>query len=184
MNIIRIVQRLRAAPDDGEGSRQLGRFRGVRELHRVAVDGVAQQLGVHARHPALDVELTHEARLDDELTNDMHLDFDGFLRARRDQNFRPVAGHVDRRTEPGPGPVARSDAANARHEDVVAAVFGRVVRATVRLDAPVARELRGNALRAGQVRAAVEEGELGRDDVRPLRSFDRELRIEVICGEE
>ena len=57
VNVVRIVQRLRLAPDDGEGGSDVGRPRRVGELHLVAVDGVAQQLGIHARHPALDVEL-------------------------------------------------------------------------------------------------------------------------------
>ena len=57
MDVIRVVKGLGLAPDDGEGGGDVGRPRGVRELHLVAVDGVAQQLGIHARHPALDVEL-------------------------------------------------------------------------------------------------------------------------------
>ena len=57
MDVIRVVKGLGLAPDDGEGGGDVGRPRCVRELHLVAVDGVAQQLGIHACHPALDVEL-------------------------------------------------------------------------------------------------------------------------------
>lgn len=180
MNIIRIVERLRAAPYDGERGRQLRRLGRVRKLHRITVDRIAQELRVDARNAALDVELTHEPGLDDELTDDMHLHFDGFFRPRRDEDFRPVAGRVDRRTEAGPGPVAGADPADARHQDVVAAVLRRIVRTPVGLDAPVTGELGRNALRTGQVRAAVEEGELGRDNVRTLARLDRELRVEVV----
>lgn len=180
MNIIRIVQGLGAAPDDGKGGRQLRRFGRVREIHGITVDGIAEQLRVDAGHPTFDVELTHEPRLDDELTDDMHFDLDGLFRLGRHQDLRPVAGDVDGRAEPGPGPVAGPDPADARHEDVVAAVLGRVVRTAVGFHAPIARELRGDALRTGQVGAAVEERELGRHDVRPLGGFDRELRVEVV----
>ena len=60
MDVVRVVQGLPLAPDDGKGGGDVGRPGGVGELHLVAVDGVAQQLGVHAGHPALDVELTHK----------------------------------------------------------------------------------------------------------------------------
>ena len=62
VDVVRVVKGLRLAPDDGKGGGDVGRPRGVRELHLVAVDGVAQQLGIHARHPALDVELTDKPR--------------------------------------------------------------------------------------------------------------------------
>ena len=57
VNVVRIVQRLRLAPDDGEGGSDVGRPRRVGELHLVAVDGVTQQLSIHTGHPALNVEL-------------------------------------------------------------------------------------------------------------------------------
>ena len=57
VDVVRIVQRLRLAPDDCEGGRDVGRPGRVGELHLVAVDGVAQQLSIHARHPTLNVEL-------------------------------------------------------------------------------------------------------------------------------
>ena len=57
MDVIRVVKGLGLAPDDGEGGGDVGRPRGVRELHLVAVDGVAQQLSIHACHPTLNVEL-------------------------------------------------------------------------------------------------------------------------------
>ena len=57
VNVVRIVQRLRLAPDDGEGGGDVGRPRRVGELHLVAVDGVTQQLSIHTGHPTLYVEL-------------------------------------------------------------------------------------------------------------------------------
>ena len=60
VDVVGVVQGLRLAPDDGKGGGDVGRPRCVRELHLVAVDGVGQQLGVHTRHPTLDVELTHK----------------------------------------------------------------------------------------------------------------------------
>lgn len=69
-------------------------------------------------------------------------------------------------------------------EDVVAAVLGRVVRAAVPVDAPVARVRRGHALGARGVRRAVEEREVRRHKVRPRRHAHRQFRREVICRRE
>ena len=60
VDVVRVVQGLPLAPDDGKGGGDVGRPGGVGELHLVAVDGVGQELGVHTRHPTLDVELTHK----------------------------------------------------------------------------------------------------------------------------
>ena len=57
MDIVRVVKGLRLVPDDGERGSGRRRLWIVRELHLVAVDGVVQQLCIHARHIALDVEL-------------------------------------------------------------------------------------------------------------------------------
>ena len=160
MNIVRIIQRFGAAPYNSEGRRQFRRFGRVREIHGITVDGIAEELRVDAGHPTFHVELTHEPRLHDELTDDMHFDLDGLLGLGRHQDLRPVAGDVDGRAEPRSRAVAGSDAADARYEDIVAAVLGRIVRTAVGFHAPIARELRGDALRTGQVGAAVEEGEL------------------------
>lgn len=67
MYIVRVIKGLGTAPDDGKGGGDVGGAARVRELHRVAVDRVAKQLCVNTRHPALNVELAHEARLHDEL---------------------------------------------------------------------------------------------------------------------
>ena len=69
---------------------------------------------------------------------------------------------------------------DAGDEDVVAAVLGRVVRAPVSVDAPVARVRRRDALGARRVRRAVEEGEVGRHEVRPGRHPHRQFGREVI----
>ena len=60
VDVVGVVQGLALTPDHGEGRGHVGRPRGVGELHLVAVDRVGKQLGVDARHPSLDVELTHE----------------------------------------------------------------------------------------------------------------------------
>lgn len=65
--VVRIIQRLGAAPDHGERHRNVWRTRRVGEFGVVAIDRVGQKTRVHARHAALDVELTHEASLYDEL---------------------------------------------------------------------------------------------------------------------
>lgn len=181
MYIVRIVQRLAAAPDHRERRRQVARLRRVPKLHCVAVNGVAQQLRIDARHPALDVELAHEPRLHDELADDVHLHLDRFLGAGRHQNLRAVARHIDGGTEDGTRSVARSDAADARHEDVVATVLGGVVRASVRLDAPVARELGRDAARAREMRRAVEEGEVGGHEIGTGGGAHRQFGGEVVC---
>ena len=132
MDVVRVVQGLALAPDHSEGGGDVGRPRGVGELHLVTVDGVAQQLGVHARHPALDVELADEPGLDDELGDVVHLHPDALLQAGADQDLRGPPGRgVDPGTEGGPGPDAGPDPVDAGDEDVVPAVLRRVVSAAV-----------------------------------------------------
>ena len=60
VDVVRVVQGLALTPDHCEGRGHVGRPRGVGELHLVAVDCVGEQLGVDARNPSLDVELTNE----------------------------------------------------------------------------------------------------------------------------
>ena len=132
MDVVRVVQGLALAPDHGEGGGDVGRPGGVGELHLVAVDGVAQQLGVHAGHPALDVELADEPGLDDELGDVVHLHPNALLEAGADQDLRGPPGRgVHPRTEGGPGPDARPDPVDAGDEDVVPAVLRGVVSAAV-----------------------------------------------------
>ena len=61
MDVVGVVQGLALAPDDSEGGRHIGGPGGVGELHLVAVDGVAQQLGIHTCHTTLNVELAHKS---------------------------------------------------------------------------------------------------------------------------
>ena len=62
----------------------------------------------------------------------VHLDADGALQAAAHQDLGAAAGRgVDAGAEGGPGPDARPDAVDPRHQDVVAAVLSRVVRAPV-----------------------------------------------------
>ena len=132
VDVVRVVKRLRLAPDDGKGGGDVGRPRGVRELHLVAVDGVAQQLGVHAGHPALDVELADEPGLDDELGDVVDLHPDALLKAGADQDLRSPSGRgVNAGTEGGAGPDAGSDPVDAGDENVVPAVLRGVVSAAV-----------------------------------------------------
>ena len=132
VDVLRVVQGLRLAPYDGDGGGDVGRPRRVAELHLVAVDGVAQQLGVHAGHPALDVELADKPGLDDELGDVVDLHPDALLKAGADQDLRSPSGRgVNARTESGAGPDARSDPVDAGDEDVVPAVLRGVVSASV-----------------------------------------------------
>lgn len=139
MDVVGIVQRLGAAPDDGEGGRDVGHARRVRELHVLAVDGVAEQVGLDVRHPALHVELAHKVLLHDELRDVLHLidgnpftksiglapkkndenktglylDLDAALGAVRDEDLvgaaGAAAGGVDARTEARTAADARPD---------------------------------------------------------------------------
>ena len=182
MDVVRVVQRLRLAPDDGEGGCDVGRPRRVRELHLVAVDGVAQQLRIHTRHPALDVELAHKSGLDDELGDVVNFDPDGFLQTRRHEDLRGAPRScIHPRAERGSGTNARPDPVDPGDQDVVPAVLGGVVGAPVPVDAPVAGEEGGHAGGAGAVGVAVEEGEVGRNEVGTLlhshREFAREVRL-------
>ena len=132
VDVVRVVQGFALAPDHGEGGGDVGGPGGVGELHLVTVDGVAQQLGVHAGHPALDVELADEPGLDDELGDVVDLHPDALLKAGADQDLRSPSGRgVNARTEGGPGPDARADPVDAGDEDVVPAVLGGVVSAAV-----------------------------------------------------
>ena len=70
--------------------------------------------------------------LDDELRDVVHLDPDAPLEAAADQDLGAApGGRVDPGTEGGAGPDARPDPVDPRHQDVVAAVLGRVVGAPV-----------------------------------------------------
>lgn len=166
MNVVWIVQWLGAAPDDGKCCGQIWRARRVHELHGVTVDGVAQQLSIYTCDTALDVELAHKARLNDELTDDVHFDTNGLLTAGRHENLTAVTGGIDGGTKAGTTTIAGPNAIDASDENVVAAIFGRVVRAPMCLNTPIARELGRHAARARGVRRTVKEGEVCRDQVR------------------
>lgn len=71
MYIVRIIQGFGAAPDHGERYRNVRCTRRIRELRFLTIDRVGQQTRVDARDPALDVKLTHEACLYDELLKDI-----------------------------------------------------------------------------------------------------------------
>ena len=132
VDVVRVVQRLALAPDDSEGGGDVGGPGGVGELHLVTVDGVAQQLGVDAGHPALDVELADEPGLDDELGDVVHLHPDALLKAGADQYLRrPSSRGIHPGTEGGAGPDAGADPVYSRHQDVVTTVLGSVVSASV-----------------------------------------------------
>ena len=62
----------------------------------------------------------------------IHLDSDGPLQAATDQDLGAApGGGINTGTEGGPRPDARPDPVDARHQDVIAAVLGRVVSAPV-----------------------------------------------------
>ena len=112
----------------------------------------------------------------------VNLDPDGFLQTRRHEDLRGAPWScIHPRAERGSGANARTDPVDPGDEDVVPAVLGGVVRATVPVDAPVAREEGGDAGGAGAVGVAVEEGEVGGDKVwaflDPHREFAREVGL-------
>ena len=71
---------------------------------------------------------------------------------------------------------------DASDQDIVPAVLRGIVGTSVPVDTPVARKVRGDALRARAVRAAVEEGEVRGDEVRAVCHPYRELRSEVVLA--
>lgn len=162
VNVVGVVQGLRSAPDDREGGANVGRPRRVRELHFVAIDDVSQELRVDGRHAAFDVELTHEAGLNNERGDVVHFNADFLLDARRDEYFRiSHGGRIDSGAISGSGTDRRADPFDSGDQDIVAAVFGRVVSAAMAVDAPIAGERRRHAGSAGGKGVAVEKGEIG-----------------------
>lgn len=96
MNVVRVVQGFGPAPDDRERRCNIRRPGCVRELHRVAVDGVAQQLGVDTGDSSFDIKLANKSRLDYKLSNNVHLHFDSLFNAGCHQYFRGIPhGCVD-----------------------------------------------------------------------------------------
>lgn len=77
---------------------------------------------------------------------------------------------------------AYSTYANSGDQYVVPTILSCVVRTPVSIDAPVAREAGGHAFGARAVRVAIEEGEVGVDEVRPVRHPDRKLRCEMMLS--
>ena len=63
VNVVQIVQRLRALPDHCERRRYIRSFLHELEFHRLAVNGVIGEVRVHAGHPSFDVELAQEPDL-------------------------------------------------------------------------------------------------------------------------
>ena len=123
-----------------------------------------------------------EPGLDDELGDVVNLDPDGFLQTRRHKDLRGAPWScIHPWAERGSGTNTRPNPVDPGDEDVVPAVLGGVVRATVPVDAPVAREEGGDAGGAGAVGVAVEEGEVGGDKVwaflDPHREFAREVGL-------
>lgn len=203
MDVVGIVERFRPSPNDGERGRDVGRPWRVRKLHVVAVNNVAEQLSADVRDATLDIELAHEIRLHDELGDVLHLDFDALLDAVRDEDLGRHAGRrVDSRTETGSASNARSDSlqtndrfkfwlqnknnnkssyVDASDEDVVAAIFCRVVSAPMSVHAPIARIGGRNAFRARRVGRAVEKGEIGGHEIRTRRRPHRQFGRKMIC---
>ena len=69
---------------------------------------------------------------------------------------------------------------DSRDQDLAPAVLRRVMGAPVPVDAPVALEWRRDALGAGREGVAVEEGEVGGDEIGAVRHLDREDGGEVV----
>ena len=112
----------------------------------------------------------------------VNLDPDGFLQTRRHKNLRGAPWScIHPRAERGSGTNTRPNPVDPGDEDVVSAVLGGVVGASVPVHAPVAGEEGGHAGGAGAVSVAVEEGEVGRNEVGTLfnshRKFAREVRL-------
>ena len=111
VDVVGIVEGFRSAPDDGERGGDVGSPGRVRELHVIAVDDVAEQLGAHVGHAALDVELTNEIGLHDELGNVLHFNFDALFDPVRHEDLGGDAGRrVDAWAESRAAADARANA--------------------------------------------------------------------------
>ena len=86
MNVIGIIERLVAIPDDGKGRGDVRLIGDVMEEQILAVDRVGEQLCVHLLHATFDVELTDETNRDRRLGNVHHADGDALRAARWHQN--------------------------------------------------------------------------------------------------
>ena len=120
--------------------------------------------------------------LDNELGDVVNLDPDGFLQTRGHEDLRGAPWScIHPRAECGSRTNAWTNPVDPSDEDVVPAVLGGVVGASVPVHAPVAGEEGGHAGGAGAVSVAVEEGEVGRNEVGTLfnshRKFAREVRL-------
>ena len=118
--------------------------------------------------------------MDDELGDVVNLDTDGFLHTRMYKYLRGVSWSCTHpRAERGSRSNAWTNPVDAGDQDVVPAVLGGVVGASVPVNAPVAGEAGGDAGGAGAVGVAVEEGEVGRHEVRALLNPHRQLARKV-----
>lgn len=84
VNVIGVIQRLRSSPDDGECSCDVRGSGCVRELHGITVDCVGNEVCVHARDTAFNVELTYKSCLHYELSDNVDFHAYCFFDSRSD----------------------------------------------------------------------------------------------------
>ena len=105
----------------------------------------------------------------------------GFLDAAGHEDLRAAAHRgVHAGAEIGARPNTRAHALDPGHQDVITAIFGGVMGASVPINAPITGKGRCYAWCATWKRIAIKEGEVGGDEVGPVGHADRELGGEVV----
>ena len=78
-DVLDFVDGFRLAPQDGQRCGDVGRFRGIRKFHVVAVNHITDQFSPHFCPSALNVEFADEIGLRHRLRNIHQFDTDAFL---------------------------------------------------------------------------------------------------------
>ena len=179
-----IVKGLSSVPNDSKCRSDVGRLWRVHELHWIAINRVAKELCIDAWDSSFDIKLTDVSCLYDRMTNDVHSNFHGSLNASWNENLRAQVCHIDGRTESGARSIWRSHSIHSIHHDVVSTIFRRVMCASMRVHTPIAWKERRHTSSTWKMSRAIEECEVGEDEIGATGSANTQAGCEVIwkCG--